>query len=155
MDLNGDGNKQLLFNNWEQDEKVNGIWAYEVPADPFTGTFVKYPIATGFKMSWKYWLTGISGPGYPFIFHPDGNTSSRAHILADGHGSDALYLLTPVGDAAQYEYQRDTVVSVGAVVPYVEQSDFDGDGNIEVWMSNYQGGYVEIFKTSPASNYPL
>ena len=98
VDLNGDGNKQLLFNNWEQDENVNGIWAYEIPADPYNDAFVKYPIALGFKMSWKYWLTGISGPGYPFVFHPDGNTSSRAHILADGHGSDALYLLTPIGD---------------------------------------------------------
>ena len=104
-------------------------------------------------MSWKYWLTGISGPGYPFVFHPDGNTSSRAHILADGHGSDALYLLTPTGDPSKYEYRRDTVVSVGAVVPYVVQSDFDADGYNEVWMSNYQGGYVEVFKTNPASNY--
>ena len=45
------------------------------------------------------------------------------------------------------------MVSVGAVVPYVVQSDFDADGYNEVWMSNYQGGYVEVFKTNPASNY--
>ena len=103
VDLNGDGNKQILFNNWEG-ESENGIWVYEVPADPYTGTFVKHEIASGFKIPWKYWFTGISGPGYPFLFYPDGNTSTRAHILVDGHGSDELYLLTPVGNAANFEY---------------------------------------------------
>jgi len=55
-------------------------------------------------MSWKYWFSGISGPGYPFLFYPDGNTSQRAHILLDGHGNDKFYLLTPTGNAATFEY---------------------------------------------------
>jgi hypothetical protein len=75
-----------------------------VPADIIGGTYVKHPIVTGFPMSWKYWFSGISGPGYPFIFHPDGNTSQRAHILLDGHGNDKFYLLTPTGNAAAFEY---------------------------------------------------
>ena len=101
--MNGDGDKQILFNNWE-DESTNGLWVYEVPVDPFSGTFIKHEIATGFKIPWKYWLTGISGPGYPFVFYPDGNTSSRAHILLNGHGTDELYLFTPIGDPSKFEY---------------------------------------------------
>ena len=89
------------------------------------------------------------------MFYPDGNTSSRAHILVDGHGSDKLYLLTPVGNAANFEYQKDLVTNAGAVVPYVAQADYDGDGYPEVFMANFQGGYVEVFKTNPAANYPL
>jgi len=55
-------------------------------------------------MSWKYWITGISGPGYPFLFYPDQITTQRAHILLDGHGNDKFYLLTPTGNAANFEY---------------------------------------------------
>lgn len=119
------------------------------------GTYVKHPLATGFTMSWKYWFTGISGPGYPFLFYPDGNTSSRAHILLDGHGNQKMYLLTPIGNASDFEYQMDTITDAGAVVPYVVLADLDGDGNQEMFMANYEKGCVEVFKTSPASNYPL
>ena len=137
VDLNGDGEKQILFGNWEYDSSINGIWVYEVPTDPFSGTFVKYTITTGFEPSWKYAILGIGGPGFPFPFYPDGDTNSRAHILVNGHASDELYLLTPIGDASNYEYQRDTIVSQGAVIPHLAQGDLDGDGYNEIYMTNF------------------
>lgn len=44
----------------------------------------------------------------------------------------------------------DVVVDAGVVVPYVVQSDLDGDGFQEVFVAHYQSGYVEAFKTRPA-----
>ena len=105
VDLNGDGNKQLLFNNHEQSDAINGLWVYEVPADIINGTYVKHPIATGFTTSWRYWFSpDIGSPGYPVLFYPDGNSSQRAHILLNGHGNNKFYLLTPTGNAAAFEY---------------------------------------------------
>lgn len=135
--MNGDGKKQLLVNNWEKKKYVNGVWAYTVPDDITGGEYQKYPITTGFKMSWKYFFTGIGGPGYPYVFYPDGNENRRAHILLAGHGDNKMYLLTPTGDANQFEYERDMVVNGRAVIPYIEFADLDEDGYSEVYMANY------------------
>ena len=72
VDLNGDGKKQLLFNNYEYSASNNGIWAYTIPDDLMTGEFKRYDIATGFQSSWQYFLNRISAPGYPFLFYPNG-----------------------------------------------------------------------------------
>ena len=43
----------------------------------------------------------------------------RAHILLAGHGTNQMYLLTPTGDASQFEYTMDTVVDGRAVIPFI------------------------------------
>ena len=87
VDLNGDGSKQLLFNNYEYSVSDNGIWAYTIPDDLMTGDFVRYDIALGFPSSWWYIANRISAPGYQFLFYPNGEKSGRAHILVAGHGN--------------------------------------------------------------------
>ena len=109
----------------------------------------------GFPMKWKYTFTQIAGPGYPYLFHPDNDTNSRAHILLNGHGNERIWLMTPTGNAADYEYQLDEIYDVGAVAPNLQLADLDGDGYMELYVAAYQKGCVEVFKTSPASNYPL
>ena len=148
VDLNGDGKKQLLANNWEK--KNNGVWAYTVPDDIINGTFERFVIAKDFDISWKYAIFTIGGPGYPYIFYPDLNDKSgRAHILLCGHGDQRAYLLTPTGDADKFEYERHEIKNFGAVLGSMAQSDFDGDGHPEVWMAAYEKNYIEAFKTSP------
>ena len=150
VDLNGDGKKQLLANNWEK--KGNGVWAYTVPDDLINGTFEKFTIATDFDISWKYALFTIGGPGYHYIFYPDlEDKSGRAHILLCGHGDQRAYLLTPTGDSEKFEYERHEIKNFGAVLGGMALSDFDGDGHPEVWMAAYEKGYIEAFKTSPDS----
>jgi len=39
VDLNGDGKKELLVNNWEKDADINGLFAYTVPDDIMTGEY--------------------------------------------------------------------------------------------------------------------
>lgn len=150
VDLNGDGKKQLLANNWEK--KGNGVWAYTVPDDLINGTFEKFTIATDFDISWKYALFTIGGPGYHYIFYPDlEDKSGRAHILLCGHGDQRAYLLTPTGDSEKFEYERHEIKNFGAVLGGMALSDLDGDGHPEVWMAAYEKGYIEAFKTSPDS----
>jgi hypothetical protein len=33
----------------------------------------------------------------------------------------------------------------------MDTADFDEDGYLEVYMTNYEKGYVQVFKTSPAA----
>ena len=72
VDLNGDGQKQILFNNYEYSASDNGIWASTIPDDLMTGDFNIYNIALGFQSSWWYAFNRISAPGYPRLFYPDG-----------------------------------------------------------------------------------
>lgn len=155
VDLNGDGDRQLIFNNWIADTSLNGYWIYKVPADVMNGTYEKIALKTGFSMAWKYLFTPIAGPGYPYLFYPDGDTNARAHILLCGHGNEKLWLATPTGNAADFDYQIDEVLDAGAVVPGLKLADLDNDGYPEIYMANYQKGYIQVIKTSPASNYPL
>ena len=72
-----------------------------------------------------------------------------------GHGNEKLWLATPTGNAADFEYQFDEILDANAVIPTLQLKDLDGDGYPEIYMNNYQKGYVQVIKTSPASNYPL
>ena len=128
VDLNGDGQKQLLVNNWERDGDDNGVYAYTVPDDIINGSFEKYDIATGFDISWDYWFSFIGGPGYPYTFYPDGNEVGRAKILVCGHGNQSAWLLTPTGDASNFEYERHEIIDGHAVIGAMDTADLDEDG---------------------------
>ena len=41
VDLNADGNRQLMVNNHETKSKLNGIWAYEFPKDPMNDDWTR------------------------------------------------------------------------------------------------------------------
>ena len=41
VDLNADGNRQLMVNNHETKDKLNGIWAYEFPKDPMNDDWTR------------------------------------------------------------------------------------------------------------------
>jgi hypothetical protein len=34
----------------------------------------------------------------------------------------------------------------------MDTSDLDEDGHLEIFMANYENGYVEVFKKSPAES---
>ena len=137
VDLNGDGQKQLLYNNYEYSASDNGIWARTVPDDLMAGDFVRYDIALGFQSSWWYFVNRISAPGYAYPFYPDGKKEGRAHILVAGHGNQRTWLLTPTGDAAKFEYERHEVLYSGNVVVDLAITDINGDGEQEVFIGNF------------------
>lgn len=101
VDLNGDGKRQLLVNNWERDDGGNknaGYFVYEFPDDIMTGEFKQHKIASGFDGNSILFGGKLGAPGYPYPFYPDGKEEGRAHILLCGHGDYKAYLLTPTGD---------------------------------------------------------
>ena len=128
VDLNGDGQHQLLVNNWQRTTDDNGLWAYALPEDLMTGEFKRYDIATRFPNKWRYFLTQIGGPGYPYVFYPDGQKQGRAHVLLCGHGNEKAWLLKPVGDASKFEYEAHEILDGGAVIPYMQITDIDENG---------------------------
>ena len=98
VDLNNDGNLELLVNNHESDDKTNGVYAYTVPADPMTGDFVKYTIASDFKNARSLMVSNMA-PGFPYAVWPNGKKSGeRAHILVAGDGDHKAHVLQPTGD---------------------------------------------------------
>ena len=148
VDLNGDGKKQLLANNWQK--KHNGLWAYTVPDDIINGTYEKHTIAKDFKISSDYNILEIAGPGYHYLYYPDLNDQSgRARILLCGHGNQKAWYLIPTGEPENFEYEMHEIKDFGAVIGGMAFSDFDGDGASEVWMAAYEKGFIEVFKTFP------
>ena len=98
VDLNNDGNLELLVNNHESDDKTNGIWAYSVPSDPMTGDFIKYTIASDFKNARSLMVANMA-PGFPYAVWPNGKKKGeRAHILVAGDGDHKAHVLQPTGD---------------------------------------------------------
>ena len=149
VDLNGDGQKQLLYNNYEYSASDNGIWARTVPDDLMAGDFVRYDIALGFQSSWWYFVNRISAPGYAYPFYPDGKKEGRAHILVAGHGNQRTWLLTPTGDAAKFEYERHEVLYSGNVVvdlaiTDINEHDMPTPEHDMCWLMAV-GGWVETW----------
>lgn len=151
VDLNGDGKKELLCNNHETDDDTNGVFAYTVPSDLMTGDFTKYTLASGFKNAWSLTVPNMA-PGFPYAVWPHGyKRGERAHILVAGDGDHRAHVLVPTGDASKFEYQDDVVVEAGGTVGALATADLDGDGWLEMYMPNYDKGYIEVYKITAAA----
>lgn len=152
VDLNGDGKRELLVNNHEKDDKTNGVFAYTVPDDLMTGTFEKYTIASGFKNAWSLFVPNMA-PGFPYAVWPHGyKRGERAHILVAGDGDHDAHILAPTGDASSFEYEDYIAVEAGGTVGALATADLDGDGWLEMYMPNYDKGYIQVFKLAAAAS---
>ena len=146
VDLNGDGKKELLSNNHDQDASKSGVFALTIPDDIMKGTFEKFTLADNFDSDQQ-------SPGLPYAMHPNGKTSERAHVLVAGGYDNSVYLLTPNGDASKFEYEKSIIENTGGVVNGLDTYDIDGDGWLEMFVPNSTEGSIEVFKMStPASS---
>ena len=100
VDLNGDGNRELLVNNHETKDKLDGIWAYEFPKDPMNDDWTRYTIASDFKNAFSLTVPNMA-PGFAYAVWPQGyQKGERAHIFVAGDGDHAAHVLYPTGDAS-------------------------------------------------------
>ena len=151
VDLNNDGQLELLVNNHETDDKTNGVFAYSVPADPMKGDFVKYTIASGFKNAFSLFVSNMA-PGFPYAVWPNGKKDGeRAHILVAGDGDHKAHILQPTGDSSAFQYEDFVAVDAKGTVGALATADLDNDGWIEMYMPNYDDGYIQVFKLSAAA----
>lgn len=153
VDLNSDGKKQLVMNNHQKETADNGIWAYTVPDDLVSGAFDKYAITTGFKNAFSVTVPNMA-PGFPYVMWPETSTegSSRAHIMIAGDGDHSVSRADPTGNASQFEYTRSVIKNEKGTVGALTFSDFDNDGWQEMWVPNYDSGYMEVFLFEPVAS---
>jgi len=145
VDLNNDGNRQLLVNNHETKDKKTGIWAYEFPADPMADEWTRKTIASDFHNAFSMTVPNMA-PGFGYAVWPNGkHEGERAHILVAGDGDHAAHCLYPTGDAANFEYENEVFKNAGGTVGALAFSDLNEDGWQEVWMPNYDNGYIMLF----------
>lgn len=154
VDLNQDGQLELMVNNHETDDSTNGIWAYTVPADNdlMNGEFTKMTIATDFQNVRSLFVPAMS-PGFPYAIWPNGkHEGERAHIFVAGDGDYDAHILYPEGDnATDFGYTDVIMCEANGTVGALAFSDLDNDGWTEVWMPNYDKGYVELYKISAST----
>lgn len=150
VDLNGDGNRQLMVNNHETKDKLNGIWAYEFPKDPLTDPWSRQCIASDFHNAFSITVPNMS-PGFAYAVYPDTSVpKGRMNILVAGDGDHSAHMLYPSGDSAKFEYTNTIFKDAKGTVAAFETSDFDADNMLEVWMPNYDKSYIEMFKMTKA-----
>lgn len=147
VDLNSDGQKELLVNNHEKSDKTNGIWAYKMPSDIMTGTYEKYTVASGFHNAFSLTVPNMA-PGFPYAIWPETSRQGRerAHVAVAGDGDHTAHLFMPSGDKSQYQYTDEVVKNEGGTVGAMDFADLDNDGWLEMYVPNYDGSYVEVFR---------
>jgi hypothetical protein len=151
VDLNGDGTRELLVNNHETKNKLDGIWAYEFPKDPMNDDWSRYTVASGFKNAFSLTVPNMS-PGFAYAMYPNGyKEGERAHIMVAGDGDHSAHALYPTGDASLFEYENTIFDNAKGTVGCLAFSDLDNDGWTEIWMPNYDKSYIELWKLSAKS----
>ena len=125
VDLNGDGNRQLLVNNHETDDDTNGIWAYDFPKDMMNDDWSRQTIASNFKNAFSMFVPNMS-PGFAYAMYPNGyKKNERAHIMVAGDGDHAAHALYPSGEASTYDYTDTIFKDAKGTVGCLAFSDLD------------------------------
>ena len=154
-DINGNGDMELMVNNHEKSDKTNGIWAYTFPSKWMTGDFEKHTLATGFKNAFSITVPNMA-PGFPYPFYPEVNHSKHTppHIVVAGDGDHTAHIMT-LTDQKTYSFDLDTIKDEKGTVGALTWADLDNDGWNELWVPNYDGGYVEVFKFMPLESHGM
>ena len=69
-----------------------------------------------------------------------------------GHGNQKTWLLKPTGDASNFEYERFEILDGNNVIVDLAVADINGDGDQEVFIGNFQYGYVEVLEAISMAN---
>jgi len=142
------GEMQLMVNNHEKDEKTNGVFAYTKPRNMWEDEWPKSTLASGFKNAFSVFVPGMS-PGFPYAMWPKVADEGKhpPHIVVAGDGDYTAHMLTRTDDLT---YEMDTIKNEKGTVGALCWSDLTGSGWNELWVPNYDKGYIELFKLSEA-----
>lgn len=148
VDLNSDGNRQLMVNNHETKDEQTAIFAYEFPKDLMNDDWNQVTLASNFHNAFSIFVPQMS-PGFAYAVYPNGyHKKERQHIIVAGDGDHSAHIMYPTGDKSAFEYDNQIFADAKGTVGALETSDLDGDGWLEVWMPNYDKGYIELWKMS-------
>lgn len=134
-DLDGDGTKELLFTNHEnnitRDETgiKPGVFAYEVPWDDLiNGDYPRHTLAQPSESTLKDPATGAGSPGFAYAFYPKVGMTGPKHLICAGDGSFDVWYMKPTG-RFQYEVQ---IIDFDGTTGELLLHDFDKDGIMDV-----------------------
>lgn len=144
VDLNGDGKDDLVVTNHEGKETESRVFAYEIPENLRTGEFKRHDIARGFVTRNRG--PQEASPGFPYPFYPRAGMSGRPHLLVSGDGSQQAYYFYPVGGVGSFKYEGGPFIRTGGTTGDVAFADVDDDGWNEVFVPNYDGDVVHVFR---------
>jgi len=146
VDLNKDGDRQLLVNNHEEDDDTNGVFAYSFPRNIWSGDWKKTTLASNFKNARSLFIPNMS-PGFPYDFYPKVSDTTKKHvkphIVVAGDGDHTAHIMTSTGDLT---YDMDDIKNEKGTVGALAWSDLDEDDWQELWVPNYDSSYIEVFR---------
>ena len=112
-DLAGDGKLELLATNHTRKKDLAGVFAYEVPSDISTGTFVKHTLWQDIKTVKSGF--GQAAPGKASHFYLNLYRTGKPSILVDGDGAESVTILTPKSqNANDWTYDKTEIFKSGA-----------------------------------------
>lgn len=148
VDLNSDGSRQLMVNNHETKDEKTAIFAYEFPKDLMNDDWNQVTLASNFHNAFSIFVPQMS-PGFAYAVYPNGyHKHERQHIIVAGDGDHSAHIMSPTGESSDFEYDNSIFADAKGTVGALETSDLDEDGWLEVWMPNYDKGYIELWKMS-------
>jgi len=134
-DLDGDGKKELLVTNHQdnEDDVKAGVFAYEMPSDLISGSWPRHTLAQDVSKC-KTDSPGVGSPGFARAFQPKVGTSSRTppHIIVAGDGSFDVWVLRPTG---RFQYETE-VIEIGGTTGELLIHDITGDGITDVIITD-------------------
>lgn len=148
VDINGDGNKDLLVTNHEADAKA-AVFAYDmISSDP--ASWVRHTLHEGFVTKQKG--IGSASPGEAIAFHPQVNAPfAKPWIVVAGDGSQKAHLLIPRSmDSQNWEYDEKVIIDTGSTVGKISAKDIDGDGYTNIFVPAYDKDQIHVFEFGPA-----
>lgn len=129
-DLDGDGKKELIATNHQDDETEikSAIFAYEVPWDDLINGKYKRHTLVYHPSLLKRPTAGAGSPGFAYAFYPKKGMTGPKHIVCAGDGSFDLWYLRPTG-RFQYETQ---IIDFPGTTGELLLKDWDGDGIMDI-----------------------
>jgi len=144
VDLNGDGNKDLLATN---NGKHGSVFAYEQPADWRTMPWGKHVISTGEFNPTMPFLPGRGSPGIAFTFRTSSQqTKPRVLVSADDGGF--VMLLEPLSDTltSDWSYNSTKFYQGTGTIGSPAVGDLDRDGYTDaVFIPDYKNGKLVMY----------
>lgn len=92
-------------------------------------------------------------PGFPYPVWPNKATKGKepAHFFIAGDGDHSVSVANPIGDSAQFQYERKLIKNEKGTVGALAFSDLDSNDWHEMWVPNYDKSYIEVFIMSAAT----
>ena len=148
QDLNGDGKKDLLATTNEANGR-GGVFAYEQPTGDWRSQkWVKHTLATGYKPTMPF-LPGRGSPGtaHPFFVNATSQQQKgqRPSILVSADDGGFVDLLTPVGPAGSWTFEKRRVVNSTGTIGTLAVGDFNGDGLSDFAVPLYAENKVALY----------